>query len=239
MEITVTQLIDLYHEPFDKEFWATYKSLDSLLKDNMKWKELKTTVLKSKQISSNVLSLVNKEELDNAVQSLISSWDLKAEEARQKGIEIHNDHASQGHIANVWIEKPLELNYGCFTLKGRPDKVLIDNDSVIVVDTKTNEKISTKAAFNLNTKSSVKMYYPVSNLEDTVFNHYSLQLSFYAYMLETLYGYKVEKLLIDHITKNEELECKYLKSEVENILRDYNKKILLEQRRSKRREIVY
>jgi len=55
------------------------------------------------------------------------------------------------------------------------------------------------------------MHYPISNLDDTVLNHYQLQLSLYAYMIESLYHLKVKELIIDHVTDNKEIKCSYLR----------------------------
>ena len=238
-QITVTELISKYHDEFDIDFWSTYKVLKEVLKGNDVWDSQKSLILKTKVIPESVLSLVNTTELKQKKQEIIDDWELKSKQARERGIQIHNDRSTEITPTNVWIEKSLELDLGDFVLKGRPDKVIVDNDGVIIVDIKTNEKINNKAMFNQSTRSSLKMHYPISNLDDTVLNHYQLQLSLYAYMIESLYHLKVKELIIDHVTDNKEIKCSYLRQEVQRMLSDYGKKIRLMKVRTRRSKIVY
>lgn len=78
------------------------------------------------------------------------------------------------------------------------------------------------------------MKVPVAHLQDTNFNHYTLQISTYALMLE-LMGFKPRHLQLTHIQYIGEVEyeiplpLKYLKQDVQNILNDYaDKRIFFE-----------
>lgn len=112
-----------------------------------------------------------------------------------------------------------------------------------IVTHNTNKKIDLKSGFDTITKSSAKMKYPLNNLMDCNFYHYSLQLSTYAWMLQKLHPEFVIKDLIlnhyDHNGKNTLYHCDYLKDDVEKMLKHYRKELILKEKRDKRKEIEY
>ena len=81
--------------------------------------------------------------------------------------------------------------------KGTIDLLMYDekSDSYIIVDWKTSSKIATSAYRHKTGNHDI-----TRNLEDCNFNHYSLQLSLYRYILENYYGLKVTNQMIVHIT---------------------------------------
>lgn len=112
-----------------------------------------------------------------------------------------------------------------------------------IVTHNTNKKIDLKSGFDTNTKASAKMKYPLNNLMDCNYYHYSLQLSTYAWMLQKLHPEFVIKDLIlnhyDHNGKNTLYHCDYLKDDVEKMLKHYRKELILKEKRDKRKEIEY
>tara|TARA_Y100000590_G_scaffold439524_1_gene563681 strand:- start:198 stop:920 length:723 start_codon:yes stop_codon:yes gene_type:complete len=82
-------------------------------------------------------------------------------------------------------------------LAGTIDLLMYDekSDSYIIVDWKTSSKIATSAYQHKTGNHDI-----TRNLEDCNFNHYSLQLSLYRYILENYYGLKVTNQMIVHIT---------------------------------------
>ena len=113
----------------------------------------------------------------------------------------------------------------------------------LIVTHNTNKKIDLKGGFNTQTKSSAKMLYPLNTLDDCNFNHYQLQLSTYAWMLQKINPDFVIKDLIlnhyDHEGKNTLYHCNYLKTEVERMLAYYKRDLLKEIQREKRKPIEY
>lgn len=87
------------------------------------------------------------------------------------------------------------------------------------------------------------MKYPLNNLMDCNFYHYTLQLSTYAWMLQKINPNFVIKDLIlnhyDHNGNNTLYHCEYLKHDVEKMLYHYKKSLILEQKRSARKRIEY
>ena len=87
------------------------------------------------------------------------------------------------------------------------------------------------------------MKYPLNNLMDCNFIHYSLQLSLYAYLLQQInpnYNIKGLKLVhIDHDGQQHEYECEYLKNDVERMLKHFATQQKIDQQSKKYERIVY
>ncbi len=71
------------------------------------------------------------------------------------------------------------------------------------------------------------MKYPLNNLMDCNFYHYTLQLSLYAYLLQQInpeFNIKGLKIVhIDHDNKQHEYDIEYLKDDVERMLKHYKR----------------
>ena len=101
-----------------------------------------------------------------------------------------------------------------------------------IVTHNTNKEIKTKGTYNAATRSTYNMKYPLNNLPDVNFYHYTLQLSTYAWMLQKINPNFVIKDLIlnhyDHNGNNTLYHCEYLKHDVEKMLYHYKKSLILE-----------
>lgn len=102
-----------------------------------------------------------------------------------------------------------------FKLAGQADKVYIETINgvryVDIDDYKTNKKIKKSNFFE-------KMKFPLSDLDCCNYNHYRLQISTYAWLMEQS-GYTVRNLSFTHI--NQPYEFEYMKDEVENMINDF------------------
>ena len=91
----------------------------------------------------------------------------------------------------------------------------------------TNSKLDFKSYYNSATKSSIKMKPPLQNLDDCNGQHYIMQLSTYAWMVQQIHpNYKVKRLTlhwIDHNDKETFIDVPYLKTEVERMIAHYKK----------------
>ena len=98
-------------------------------------------------------------------------------------------------------------------ISGTIDLLLFDknSDSYIIMDWKTSKKIDTKSYRN---KRGVLP--ATSDIADTKFNHYALQLSLYRYLLETYYGLKISQHIIIHLKDHEclGLHAPYMKDNI-------------------------
>lgn len=119
-------------------------------------------------------------------------------------------------------------------LAGQIDLLIKDGNDLYIYDYKTNEKgIEMKPYYDKVKKQAKKMYYPINNLDDTTFMHYTMQLSLYAWMLQQINPkFNIKRLCIIHIDrsgKETELDVEYKKEEVVKLLKAYKKKQLIKQ----------
>ena len=87
------------------------------------------------------------------------------------------------------------------------------------------------------------MKYPLNNLDDCNFMHYTMQLSTYAWMIQQLNpDFVIKDLILVHFDHNDNqivYHLDYLKDEVERMLRFHKKSVIKEQQRAKRIPIEY
>lgn len=107
----------------------------------------------------------------------------------------------------------------------------------------TNKEIKQKSGFNTQTKSTSKMLYPLNNLDDCNYLHYTLQLSTYAWMVQQLRpDLNLQELIIvhfDHNGKQTVYHLDYLKDEVEKMFKHYKKEVIKERQKAKYKRIEY
>lgn len=270
--ISVTTLIHKYTRPFDSDFWSKYKALERLIpKDS--WQIEKKSLLSSKKFDKEILKIYNISEnkFNQEQQNILDEWQKKNIESCRRGTKIHSmlENALYKAEKNVSLKKfgiggkfecrkdyyELDLENGAypeyliyledgdFRLAGQVDLIVKQGNNITIADYKTNQKIDQKGGFDTVSKSTAKMLYPLNNLEDANFYHYTMQLSTYAYMLQKINPNFIIKDLIlyhfDHNNKETMYHCDYLKDEVERMFSHYKKNMSLEQKRSKRKRIEY
>lgn len=107
----------------------------------------------------------------------------------------------------------------------------------------SNKEIRKKGFYELGTRSEQKMLYPLNNLPDANFYHYTMQLSTYAWMLQQINPNFVIKDLIlnhyDHKGNNVLYHCDYLKNDVERMLAYHKKQILKQMYQERIKPINY
>lgn len=132
---------------------------------------------------------------------------------------------------------------GILNIAGQIDCLVKNGNEITIIDHKTNKKIDLKGGFDTKNKTTAKMKYPLNNLDDCNFNHYQLQLSTYAWMLQKINPNFVIKDLIlnhyDHEDNNTLYHCDYLKDEVERMLKYYKKELIKDIQKQKMKPIIY
>lgn len=272
--ISVTTLIHNFTQEFDKEFWSSYKALETILpKDS--WAIEKKSLLNTKKFNKSILDVygISENDFNKAQQDILDAWDEENRKSCERGTKIHSE------LENSFYKKPkdislqkygiggkfecrknyaeLDIEYGVYPeylisrispdgilrLAGQIDLLIKSGNEIIIADYKTNKKIETKGFFNSKTKSSAKMKFPLNNLDDVNFYHYTLQLSTYAWMLQKINPDFIIKDLIlihfDHDGNQTLYHCDYLKKDVERMLAYYKKQVLINKERSKRQRIEY
>lgn len=206
-------------------------------------------------------------------QGILDAWDEENRKSCERGTKIHEqiEHSFYDHPKDISLQKfglggkfeckkdysELDLDYGVYPeyliyresddgilrIAGQVDLIVKQGNEITIIDHKTNKKIDQKSGFDSTTKSNAKMKFPLNNLMDCNFYHYTLQLSTYAWILQKINPQFVIKDLIinhyDHNGKNTIYHCDYLKEDVERMLHHYKKELILKERRDKRKRIEY
>ena len=216
---------------------------------------------------------ISDEQLNKVQQDILDEWTETNRIACERGTKIHAKLENSFYEAgsNITLKKfgiggkfeckknynDLDLEYGLYPeyliyydnpkldlhLAGQIDLIVKNCNDIWIIDHKSNAKIDTKGFYNSSTRSTDKMLYPLTHLDECNYNHYQLQLSTYAWMIQKIKPEFVIKGLIlnhyDHDGKNTLYHCSYLKEEVEKMLKHYAKQHKLELQRKKYERIEY
>ena len=114
-------------------------------------------------------------------------------------------------------------------IAGQADLIVKNGNNISILDWKTNKEIKKRSYYNKTKKKNVMMKFPLNNLEDCNYNIYTLQLSLYAYMIQQLNPeFNIQNLNLVHIARDGKqtvYECKYLKDDIERMLKHYAKQL--------------
>lgn len=113
----------------------------------------------------------------------------------------------------------------------------------MIVTHNTNKSIDQKSGFDVNSRQTVKMKYPLNNIDDSNYWHYVLQLSTYAWMIQKLNPkFKIKALILVHFDHEGNIttyQLDYLKSDVERMLAYYKAQRKKEINEEKRKKIEF
>ena len=216
---------------------------------------------------------ISENDFNKTQQDILDSWDEENRKSCERGTQIHSDIENSFYKKpkDISLKKfgiggkfeckkdhtELDLEYGVYPeyliyresedgilrIAGQVDLIIKSGNEITIVDHKTNKKIEQKSFYNSKTRSSTKMKYPLNNLDDVNFYHYTMQLSTYAWMLQKINPNFIIKDLIlnhyDHNGNNTLYHCEYLKDEVERMLKFYKKQVILDKQKEKRKRIEY
>lgn len=191
----------------------------------------------------------------NDIIKLLGSLGIKATVSEEFGITFSTSRINPFLSRNEEIEFSDESSYRIITSVEECESVptqciAVDSPShtyvagySCIVTHNTNKKIETKGFYNNKTRTSDRMLYPLNNLEECNYNHYQLQLSTYAWMLQKINPeFEIKDLILnhyDHEGKNTLYHCTYLKPEVEKMLKHFTKQQQLELQKAKYARIEY
>jgi len=216
---------------------------------------------------------INENDFNRVQQDILDEWAAINKESCERGTKIHAELENSFYKAgnNVTLQKfgiggkfqckkdysELDLEYGVYPeyliyydnpkldlhIAGQIDLIVKNNNEITIIDHKSNKKIDLKGFYDSSIRSEKKMKYPLGTLGDCNYNHYQLQLSTYAWMLQKLNPNFVIKDLIlnhyDHEGKNTLYHCTYLKDDVEKMLKHFAKQQKLEKQKKKYERIEY
>lgn len=216
---------------------------------------------------------ISENDFNREQQAILDSWDEENRKSCERGTKIHADFENSFYkkkknidiskfqiggkfecrkdYTDLDLENAVYPEYlihrvspdGKLCIAGQIDLLVKKGNNIIVGDYKTNKEIKMKSFFDSKTKSSVKMKFPLNNLDDTNYWHYCLQLSTYAWMLQKLNpNFVIEDLVMIHIDHKDKMtiyHLPYLKNEVEKMLAFYKKQVQLDENARKRKRIEY
>lgn len=224
--ISVTTLVGTYGQPFDKDFWTGYKSLQSLVSKES-FNSIKDKLTRSKVFDDSLFNdlKIDKNDFILKKNSIAAEWDKTNKEACDHGTIIHKGredaikagdreeldyHGLNGDYSvindynidltgnHIYSEILLSYEYEGIWIAGHADLIINTGKDVIVDDFKTNKAIKTRGGYDAINKKVTKMKYPLNSLDDCNYYHYQMQLSVYAYMIEKLYGANIVGLNLRH-----------------------------------------
>lgn len=216
---------------------------------------------------------INEHDFNKVQQTILDEWDEENRKSCERGTKIHADlensfynkkkdiDISKFEIGGKFVcdkgRTELDLENGVYPeylisrvsedgklrIAGQIDLLVKKGNKIIIADWKTNRKIETKSFYNNKTKQSVKMKFPLNNLDDVNYWHYTLQLSTYAWMLQKHNPeFEIEDLVLVHFDHDDNMtvyHLPYLKEEVIKMLNHFKKEQILKANREKRKPIVY
>jgi hypothetical protein len=261
----VTKLIDEYKQPFDADLWSSYKALEVFIGPE-EYNKIKKTAIQNKKFNTSLLQKyeISLEDFLIKKNEIRASWEQKAQDACERGNMIHsllsqgpikindfvidtvvNDSKFDGECDGTYCELPLTYTdpITTFQITGIADLVIVKDFEVTIVDYKTNKEIKKGSYYNSALKKRQTMQYPLNTIQDCNFWHYTLQLSFYGWLLEKIDPrLKIKQLIIlhfDHKNKQTIYECEYLKDTIDKLLLYHSQKLKTVDKYEKLKPIEY
>jgi len=207
--ISITSLISLFHEKFDKEGQAIKSSKNKKSKwygvhpkeiisiwDNESKRAIETGNFYHNQREADTLGLdtLNKNGKDIPIVKTIIKDGVKYAPNQKLVDGVYPEHL-------VYLKS--------MGVCGQGDRIEIYDNNIDVIDYKTNKKIE-KESWKDWKGDSKRMLYCLKHLDDCNFVHYSLQLSIIAYIIKKHNPLlKVNNLTIQHVIFEKEGEDKY------------------------------
>ena len=182
---SVTELISKYFEPFNKDSVAS-----KLINTHPKYFGMtKVELIKQWDERRDHGSKIHKE-----IEDFIKSGKVATEQKSLDAIDWLERNSLEKELQSEAIIFSKELK-----IAGSIDVLINDkkNNSYVILDWKTSKSIP-KTSFN----GKMGIHPATRHLMDCKFIHYSMQLSFYRYILEMYYGLLISDQLIAHLDGN-------------------------------------
>jgi len=145
---------------------------------------------------------IDEKKLNKVQQDILDEWAETNRIACERGTKIHAQLENSFYNAktNITLKKfgiggkfecrkdynELDLEYGVYPeyliyydnpkldlhIAGQIDLIVKNCNDIVIIDHKSNKKIDLKGFYNSSTRTTDKMLYPLSNLDECNFNHY-------------------------------------------------------------------
>ena len=128
--ISVTTMIEKFGQPFDKDFWSSYKALEKLLPTE-EWAIEKKSLLNSKKFNKELLELhnISEEDFNREQQAILDSWQAENKKSCERGTAIH------ANLENSFYRKKKNIDLAKYQVGGKfecvKDKTELDLENGI------------------------------------------------------------------------------------------------------------
>lgn len=259
-----------FDKDFWSLYKALEKTLSTIQFKTQKKKLLETKTIKLDSLCSDLD--IDKQTVLSAQQDVLDEWEKTNKDSTDRGTKIHADlenayyksptcdlkkyniggsFSCKKDYYQLDLEKGVypeflvyrESEDGVLKLAGQIDLLIKDGNDIYIFDYKSNKKLDKTSYFNPKNKRNECMLYPLNDIMDCNFYHYSLQLSTYAWMVQKYNpNFNIKKLMLihyDHDGNVTEHEVDYMKNHVERMLKDYKKTVIIDQRKSRDKQIEF
>lgn len=112
--ISVTTMIEKFGQPFDKDFWSSYKALEKLLPTE-EWAIEKKSLLNSKKFNKELLELhnISEEDFNREQQAILDSWQAENKKSCERGTAIH------ANLENSFYRKKKNIDLTKYQVGGK------------------------------------------------------------------------------------------------------------------------
>ena len=112
--ISVTTMIEKFGQPFDKDFWSSYKALEKLLPTE-EWAIEKKSLLNSKKFNKELLELhnISEEDFNREQQAILDSWQAENKKSCERGTAIH------ANLENSFYRKKKNIDLAKYQVGGK------------------------------------------------------------------------------------------------------------------------
>lgn len=112
--ISVTTMIEKFGQPFDKDFWSSYKALEKLLSAE-EWAIEKKSLLNSKKFNKELLELhnISEEDFNREQQAILDSWQAENKKSCERGTAIH------ANLENSFYRKKKNIDLTKYQVGGK------------------------------------------------------------------------------------------------------------------------
>jgi len=213
---SVTEFIHKFFKPFDEK-----KIAKKLTSTHPKYKGISTAELINSWNKRRDRGTLVHKQIERFIEILEKNKKLSKEETHsldpktKQGVHFLQKHC----IKESNILAPEVIIYSEeLKIAGTIDLIIFNKQKkyISLVDWKTNKQIN-QTSFNSKQKGIKE---PVKNIDDCNFNHYTLQLSIYQYILEKHYNIPVNGLILVHLKENNfrYIKCDFKKEIVKKML---------------------
>lgn len=159
---------------------------------------------------------------------------------RNQDIEFSKvDKCSYRNIVSVEITETIPTQ--CLEVDSLTHTFLCTNKMIVTHN--TNKELKMESYYDKKKRSHEMMKYPLNNIQDCNYMHYTLQLSLYAWMVQKMNpNFIIDELRIVHFTHDgqvNEYVLDYRKEDIIRMLKYYKKQLVLQDLEERNKPVIF